>query len=72
MDKMGHIRRAASQRRYLKEDRKTHQTRAEEAAPDASAPVPGKVEDITVAPSGAGTSKELDRKPERKGFSGTA
>lgn len=69
---MENMSRAASRRRYPKEDRNTPQTSTEEAAPDGSCARPQHGEGHDRSASAAGASKELDRKPERKGSGGTA
>lgn len=63
---------AKVQHRNVKDDHKTHQTSAEEAAPYASRAHTQQGGGHRSGSSGAGTSEKLDREPEPKGPSGTA
>jgi hypothetical protein len=66
------MKRADVQHRHVKEDDNTHETSAEEAAPDASRARTQQGGGHRSGSSGAGTSEKLDREPERKGPSNAA
>jgi hypothetical protein len=66
------MKRTQVQHRHTKDDEKTHQTSAEEAAPDASRTDTQQGGGHRSGSSGAGTSEKLDREPERRGPSGSA
>ena len=58
------MKRAQVQHRHMKDDENTHQTSAEEAAPDASRTPSQQRGGHRSGSSGAGTSEKLDREPE--------
>ena len=60
------------QHRHMKDDDSTHQTSAEEAAPDVSRARTHQGGGHRSGSSGAGTSEKLDRETKRPGPNGVA